>query len=125
MNRPKLKPGDRKPILCNPPRRPPVDVSAPLLVPKREFHPDTPHQKEWIETLSKNQMNIKVTNIHDNDGPPTSFKWIEDYILDPTIPVIDLDFTPGCSCDVECEIVLGTSCDCMATRTADGIGTLG
>lgn len=105
------------PILCNPPRRPLFDISEPIIAPERDFHPDTPFKNEWITTLSKTCMNIRVTNIHDQDGPPTSFKWIEDSLLDPLIPVIDLDFTPGCACTVECEIMPGLGCDCMV---ADG-----
>lgn len=104
------------PIFSNPPRRPLFDISAPIVAPKQNFHPDTPFKDEWIFTLSKTCMNILVTNTHDQDGPPTSFKWIEDLVIDDTVPVIDLDFTPGCTCDVECEIMPGLNCDCMGAH---------
>ena len=104
------------PIIRNPPRRELYDASKPLLCPKREFEPGTPHQDAWIQILKKSLMEIKVTNTLDDEGPPTSFKWVEDYVLRNDIPVIDLDATPGCACAHECSIMADSQCQCIVSQ---------
>jgi hypothetical protein len=58
-------------------------------------------------------MDIRVNNTFDDAGPPTSFKWVENYIIADDVPFIDLDFTPNCVCEIECSIMKDSLCDCM------------
>lgn len=112
----------RVPIHNNPPRRPLIDISAATVAPTRKFKLGTPHQQEWIEKLSKSLMSIHVSNDIDNEGPPTTFEWTETAILHADVPIIDLLFTAGCSCTVECALINST-CECITWEGEDGGGS--